>query len=428
MPEASRIKSVTAREIFSGRGHPSIEATVITENGAIGVAEATAGLSVGEHEVQFAYDGGERYGGRGVLKAVGLVHDTIGPALIGVDASRQWDVDEIMLNLDGTPNKAKLGGNTTASVSAAVLKAGAASLGIPLYQHIGGVNACILPVPGVGILNTLERYGGPPIHGDKPSYSFMAYGYDTFSEACYATWEIFNVYLKLIEARFHLRAVGSYRIVVPEGAVDHEKEIWDIMTEAIEKARCVDRMGIQVDVAAGTYYNPEKRVFEGLFSREDKTRDELIQLYRDMVKNYPFIVLEDPMDENDYEGHAVLTRELGIQIVGDDLFTTNLDRLEQGMKVGACNSVLLKVNQIGTISEAFETVEMAHSHGYGVMPCPSRGEGADIADYSVGLGTTTIRESAQGPTANRFRKIEEELGKRAKFLGKEAFKFGPVKP
>jgi len=428
MPEGSLIEEVYAREILSGRGHPSIEATVITQNGATGVAEATAGLSVGEHEVQFAYDGGDRYHGLGVMKAVKNVTDIIAPALKGVDASKQWKVDEVMLELDGTPNKANLGGNTTASVSAAALKAGAASLGIPLYQHIGGINACILPVPGVGILNSLERYGGKPIHGDKPSYSFMAYGFDTFKEACYATWEIQNVYLKMIEERFNMKVIGNFRVIIPAGIVEHEREIWDVMTEAIEKSGYTDRMGIQVDVAAGTYYNKEKNVFEYLFSKEDKTRDDMIRLYHDMVKNYPFVILEDPLDEDDFEGHAVLTRELGIQVVGDDLFSTNVERLKQGMAVGACNSVLLKVNQVGTISEAFDTVEMAYQKGYSVMPCPSRGEGADIADYSVGINATSIRESSMGPTANRLQQIEDELGSHAKFLGKDAFKCGVTIP
>ena len=427
MAEGSRIRSVTAREIFSRRGHPSVEATAVTENGAVGIAEATAGLSVGEHEVQFAYDGGEKWGGRGVMKAAGFVNDLIGPALIGVDASKQWEVDRVLLELDGTPNKAKLGGNTTAGVSAAALKAGAASLGIPLYQHIGGVNACTLPVPGVGILNTLERYGGEPIHGDKPSYAFMAYGFDTFSDASYACWQIRSIYLKMIQERFNLRAVGDYRILIPEGAVEHEEEIWKIMTGAIEKAGFVDRIGIQVDVAAGTYYNKERCVFEYLFSREEKTREELMELYRKMVKNYPFIVLEDPLHEDDYEGHAVLTRELGIQVVGDDTFTTNMERLKAGIAVGACNSVLLKVNQIGTISEAFDTVNFAYENGYGVMPCSSRGEGADIADYTVGLSTGNIRESGLDPSANRLRQIEAELGSRAHFPGKAGFKLGPVK-
>lgn len=426
MANGSIIKSVMAREIFSGRGHPAIEATVITENGSSGVAVATAGLSVGEHEVQFAYDGGKRWNGRGVLKAVGFVHEIIAPALIGVDASKQWLVDKILLELDGTPNKSRLGGNTTASVSAAALKAGAASLGIPLYQHIGGVNACILPTPGVGILNTLVGYDGKTKGGDKPSYAYMTYGFDSFSEASYACWEVRTSFEKLLDKKFNLKVVGSYRTVIPPGTVKHEKEVWDIMAEAIIKSGHKDRIGIQVDVAAGGYYSKSKGVFEGLFSAEDKTKDDLISLYRDMVRNYPFIVLEDPLDEDDFEGHAFLTRELGIQVVGDDLFTTNMARLKKGLEVGACNSVLLKVNQIGTISEAFDTVQLAYNKGYGVMPCASRGEGADIADYAVGLSTGNIRESGLDQTANRLFQIEAELGSRAKFLGKAGFKFGPV--
>ncbi len=200
------------------------------------------------------------------------------------------------------------------------------------------------------------------------------------------------------------------------------------MTEAIERTGNTDKVGIQVDVAAATYFNKAKGVYEGLFSKADKTRDDLIDLYRDMVKQYPLVCLEDPLDENDYEGHAVLTRELGIQVVGDDLFTTNAERLRQGMKVGACNAILLKVNQIGTISEAFDTVRLAYGNGYGVQPCASRGEGADIADYAVGLETGTIRESALDATGNRLRKIEAELGSRAQFAGKAGFKTGPAVP
>jgi enolase len=422
----SLIESVTAREIFSGRGHPSVEATVITANGAIGIAEATAGLSVGEHEVQFAYDGGERWGGLGVQKAVRFVNGLIAPALKGVDATDQRKVDMVMLELDGTTNKAKLGGNTTASVSAATLKAGAASLGIPLYQHIGGTAACLIPTPGVGILNTIAGYGGKTIHGDKPSYAFMTYGFGSFSEASYAAWEVRGVYLKLLEERLKLVNLASYRIVIPPDTVAHEREIWKIMAEAIEKSGYTDKIGIQVDVAAATYYDKNQGLYQGLFSKEDKSQEDLIELYRDMVKQYPFICLEDPLDENDYKGHAILTRELGIQVVGDDLFTTNVERLKSGIQHHACNTVLLKVNQIGTITEAFDMVRMAYLNGYGIQPCASRGEGADIADYAVGLGTGTIRESALDPTGNRLRKIESELGARARFAGKAGFKFGPA--
>ncbi len=420
----SIIKEIKARQIFSDRGHPGVETTVITGNGARGVAVATAGVSVGVYEVQFAYDGGERWGGRGVIKAVNIINEMIAPVLKGMDATQQGKIDDAMIELDGTPNRAKLGGNSTASVSAAVLKAAAVSLGIPLYQHIGGVNACILPTPGVQGVSGSARYGGGQKSGGKPSHSFMAYGFDSFSEASYACWQVKRTFQRLLLEKFKLNFAGSAhnRVLIQPGVVEHDRELWEVMVAAINDSGNEGKVGIQVDVAAATYYDQEKDKYVGLFSREDKTRDDLIQLYREMVKQYPFVIIEDPLDEEDYEGHALLTRELGIQIVGDDLFTTNMERLKHGIEVGACNTVLLKVNQVGTISEAFDMVRLAYSHGYGVMPCSSRGEGADIADYTVGLGTGNIRESGLDPTANRLIQIETELGDRAIFLGKAGFK------
>jgi len=420
----SRIKSVYAREVFSDRGHPGVEATVITEDGALGVAMATAGVSVGKHEVQFAYDRDKRWGGMGVLKAVDSVNNIIGPALKGMDATKQREVDEVLIKLDGTPNKSRLGGNATASVSAAVLKAGAASLEIPLYQHIGGVNACTLPVPGVISVIGSERYGGGKRSGGKPSYSFMCYGFKNFSEASYTCWEVSKKFDELIRERYKLKREFSsvYAAQIPPGVVENDRALWDLMADAITEAGYANRIGIQVDVGAGTYYDAEKGVFVGLFSEEDKTREDLIELYKDTVANYPFVILEDPLDEVDYEGHAILTKELGIEVVGDDLFTTNIERLRHGIEVGACNAVLLKVNQIGTISEAFDVVQLAYRNGYGVMPCSSRGEGPDIADYCVGLNTGHVRESGTDATANRLLKIESELGSRAKFLGKSGLK------
>ena len=424
MSRDSRIESVVARQIFSIRGHPGIEATVITGNGARGVAMATAGVSVGKHEVQFAYDGGERWGGLGVMKAVNNVSDIIAPALKGADATKQRKVDEILIELDGTPNKSRLGGNASASVSAAVLKAGAASLGIPLYQHIGGVNARTLPTPAAIAVVGSTRYGGGQKSGGKPSYSFMCYGFNTFSEASYACWEVQTAFQRLTREKYGLGISGAMPgfSLIPADLVEHDRELWDLMAEAINSSGNEGKAGIQVDVAAGTYYDKDKDVFVGLFSREDKTKADLINLYQDMVKDYPFVILEDPLDEDDYEGHALLAKELDIQIVGDDLFTTNVERLKHGIEVGACNTILLKVNQIGTISEACDVVQLAHSKGYGVMPCASRGEGPDIADYAVGLGAGTIRESGLGPAADRFLAIESELGSRAKFLGRAGFK------
>lgn len=421
MPVESTIVAVTARQIFSDRGHPGVEATVVTQNGAKGVAVVTAGVSVGEHEVQFAYDGGQRWGGRGVQKAVENVNKIIGPKIIGMDASKQMEVDDVIIKLDGTPTKSRLGGNATGSVSAAVLQAGAASLGIPLYQHIGGVNACTLPVPGVITVIGSSRYGGGKRSGGKPSYSMMCYGFDSFSEASYAAWTVNREFARLLKERYNQDSFNGYSLVQP-GVVKSDRELWDLMVETIQRTGYEGKVGLQVDVAAGTYYEKDRDCFVGLFSPEDKRRDDLIRLYEEMVRNYPFVILEDPLDENDYEGHGILTRELGIEVVGDDLFTTNVDRLKQGLEAGAANTMLLKVNQIGTITEAFETVQMAYAHGYGVMPCDSRGEGWLIADYTVGLNTGHLREGGTGAVANRFLAIEAELGSRAKFAGRAGIK------
>lgn len=421
MSSGTTITAVTARQIFSDRGHPGVECTVTTENGAKGVAIVTAGVSVGEFEVQFAYDGGKKWGGRGVQKAVRHVVDIIGPAVIGMDASDQLAVDDVIIKTDGTPTKTKLGGNATAAVSAATLFAGAASLGIPLYQHIGGVHACRLPTPGVITLVGSNRYGGGQRSGGKPSYSMICYGFDTFSDASYAAWEVNRVFCNLVEEKLGVATNRGWAAVGP-GFLKHDREMWDIMVETLKQTGNEGKIGFQVDVAAGTYYDKKKERYIGLFSAEDKTRDDLMRLYEDTVKNYPFVIVEDPLDENDYEGHAVLTRELGIEIVGDDLFTTNTERLQQGLAVGAANTMLLKVNQIGTISEAFDAVQMCYDNGYGVMPCDSRGEGSNIADYAVGLNTGHLREGGTGPVGNRFLEIEAELGNRAKFAGRKGLK------
>jgi len=422
MASGALIESISAREVFSERGHPGIETAVTTRDGSRGVAMVTAGVSVGKHEVQFAHDGGERWDGLGVMKAVSNVQDIIAPALKGMNASRQREIDGALLELDGTPTKSRLGGNATASVSAAVLKAAAASQDIPLYQHIGGVNACILPTPGVISLVGSDRYGGGERAGGKPSHSFICHGFETYSDASYACWQVRRSWRKLLRKRFNLTFIGPIYQLVPPGTVQHDRELWDLMIEAIADAGLEGKVGIQVDIAAGCYYDGEKDRFVGLFSKEDKTRDDLITLYKDAVANYPFVIMEDPLDEDDYEGHAILARELGIEVVGDDLFTTNVERFQKGIEAGACNAILLKVNQIGTISEAFDVVQLAYKSGYGVMPCSSRGEGPDIADYAVGLGTGHVRESGLDPTANRLLQIELELGNRARFLGKAGLK------
>jgi enolase len=413
----SKIKAVVARELLANAGseQPGVEATVITEDGSYGSAFVVAGLSFGKYEAKFVYDGGGRYAGRGVLKAVNNVNKIIAPRLKGMEVTEQRKIDNAMIELDGTEDKSRLGGNAIACVSAAALKAAANSLRIPLYKYIGEMNARILPVPSVHAMGGSKRYCGGERAGHKPSYEFGCYGFKSFSEAVHAGWMVKRAWRKIIMKKYDIEA---YQAIIFPKKVKHDRELWEDMTEAIIEAGYEGRIGLHIDVAAGCYYNREKDKFIGLFSKKDKTKEDLMELYKDMVKSYPVLILEDPLDENDYEGHAILTRSLGIEIVGDDLFTTNPKRLQQGIDVGACNAMLLKVNQIGTISEAFDTVQFAYRNGYSVMPCESRGEGEAIADYAVGLGTGHISGSGGNIVVNRLLKIENELGSNAKFPGR----------
>lgn len=423
MTRGAAITGITARQVFSDRGHPGIEATVTTESGASGVAICTAGVSIGTHEVEFAYDGGAKWRGKGVMRAVNAVNDAIAPALLGMNAADQNAVDYAMLNIGGPNAKARLGGNATAAVSAAVLKAGAAALDIPLYQHIGGASAFTLPVPGTICLVGSDRYGSGAKSGGKPSYSFMAYDFPTFAEASYACWELSQEWPETLNKQYGVpKSSSAHHPAVPAGLTNHDSEIWDLMVETINKLGYERKVGIQVDVASDTYWDDDLGRYVGIFSAEPKTKDDLFDIYRWMVRDYPFVILEDPFDEDDYETTAELTRELPIQVVGDDLFTTNPERVQHGIDVGAANTVLLKVNQIGTISEALDMIQLAYRNGYGVMPCSSRGEGSDIADYSVGINAGTIRESGIGPSGNRLLAIEAELGERALFLGRKGLK------
>lgn len=416
------IKSVRARQVYTNRGKPGVEVTVVTESGASGRAMCTAGVSMGTHEVDFAYDGGRKFGGKGVGKALESVNNIIAPAICGMDASNQAEIDEAMLGI--MPDaKLKLGGNATAATSAAVLKAGANALGIPLYRHIGGANAMYLPVPGVAMAAGDERYGGGiTTPGGKPTMSVMAYGFNTFSDASYACWDIHTRWAEKMKKSFGgLPNIRDF-ISIPAGVYSCDREIWEDMLKTVIEAGYEGKVGFQMDVATDTYYNKEDGKYYGLFDKTPKTKEDLYNFYLQIIKDYPFVIIEDPFNEDDYETTAALTAECGIQIVGDDLFTTNPERVAYGISKGAANTVLLKVNQVGTISEALEMVQYAYKFGYAVMPSDSRGEGASIADYAVGINAGSIRESAIGDRGNRFLEIEEELGSAAKFIGARGLK------
>lgn len=416
------IISVKARQVYTNRGNPGVEAVVTTENGAVGRAMCTSGISVGTHEVDFTFDGGEKFHGKGVMHAVNNVNNVIAPVLVGMDAANQSAVDNAMLAI--MPDaKLHLGGNATASVSAATLKAGAAALGIPLYRHIGGAGAMYLPVPGVAMVAGHDRYGGGiTTPGGKPTMSCMCFGFDTFAEASYACWDIHTRWAEKMKKLFGGAPNIRDFIVIPEGVFQSDENIWESMTETIIQAGYEGKVGFQMDVATDTYHNKEDGKYYGLFNRQPKTKDQLYDFYMNMIQKFPFVILEDPFNEDDYETTAAFTKDSGIQIVGDDLFTTNPKRVAHGISLGAANTVLLKVNQVGTITEALEMIQYAYKFGYAVMPSDSRGEGDSIGDYAVGINAGSIRESGIGPRGNRLLEIEQELGSQARFIGARGLK------
>ncbi len=420
--KGTTIVKVSARQVYTNRGKPGVEAVITTENGAIGRGMCTSGVSMGTHEVDFAFDGGKMFGGKGVQNAVDNIEKIIAPAIIGLDAANQAEVDNAMLSI--CPDaKLKLGGNATAAVSAATLKAGAKALGIPLYRHIGGAGAMYLPVPGAAMVAGHMRYGGGiTTPGGKPTMSIMAYGFDKFSEASYACWEVHTRWAEKMAKKFGGSPNIRDFVVVPEGVYKCDREIWEDMVKTINEAGFEGKIGFQMDVATDTYHNKEDDKYYGLFDKTPKTKEQLYDFYMQIINDYPFVIIEDPFNEDDYDTTAALTKECGIQIVGDDLFTTNPKRVAHGISKGAANSILLKVNQIGTISEALEMIQYAYKFGYSVMPSDSRGEGADIADYAVGINAGSIRESAIGDRGNRFLEIEKELGAAAKFIGAKGLK------
>jgi len=412
------IQSVTGREIVAERGVLSLEVTVVADDGARGVSTPESGVSTGGHEAVFLLDGGERYGGLGVREAARQVSDVIGPALEGVDVTAQAEVDQLMIELDGTPDKRRLGANSMVGVSLAVLKAAAQSAGLPLYRYIGGTGACTLPIPIVGI-GTGGRYRDPGTsRWFKPSYEFAAYGAGSYSEALHWSWRCSEEVKRLLRERYADKYAPTYRSMSLAGVIDDDRELLEIMTESIIRCGYEGRAGIYFDCAADCYFERNIGRYVGLFSPGERSRDEMIDLYKSFVDNYPVVSLEDPLHEEDFEGHAIATEELGIEVVGDDLFTTNVERLERGISLGAANSMVLKITQVGTVTEALAACRVALSNGYNVHPCGSRGDNDSIGDFAVGLNAGQVRASGH----NRLLAIEEELGRSAVWPGKAAYK------
>jgi enolase len=428
----SIIINIHARQIFDSRGNPTVEVDVVTENGILGRAAVPSGASTGEHEAVELRDGGDSYMGKGVLKAIQNVNEIIAAELLGTSVFEQNAIDQLMIDLDGTPNKAKLGANAILGVSLAVAKAAANELNIPLYRYVGGVSANTLPVPMMNIVN-----GGS--HSDAPiafqEFMVMPVGADNFTHAMQIGSEIFHNLKSILHGRNLSTAVGDEGGFAP--TFDGTEDALDTVLEAIEKAGYTSGKGGQVmlalDCAAAEFYEGGKynyAKFEGA-SGKVRTSKEQADYLAELAAKYPIISIEDGMDENDWEGWKYLSEKIGdkVQLVGDDLFVTNVERLSRGIKEGSANSILIKVNQIGTLTETIAAVNMAHNAGFTSVMSHRSGETEDntIADLAVALNTGQIKTGSASRSDrmakyNQLLRIQEELGETAYYPKEKAFK------
>jgi enolase len=420
------ISKVIGRQVIDSRGNPTVEVDVHLAGGAMGRAAVPSGASTGEHEAWELRDGDKtKFLGKGVLKAVGAVNSVIAPALLGKNATEQAALDSLMLGLDGTANKAKLGANAILGVSLALSKAAAAALGQPLYKYIGGANAKVLPVPMMNIIN-----GGA--HSDAPidfqEFMIMPKGAPTFSEAIRYGAEIFHSLKKVLHDLGLSTAVGDEGGFAPNlKSADHALEV---IAQATEKAgyKLGEDIFIALDVASSEFYDKAKNAY--VFKKSDKSvksADELVAYYQSLQAKFPIISIEDGCAENDWAGWKIITDKMGAktQLVGDDLFVTNVSFLQKGIDQGVANSILVKVNQIGSLTETLDSVELAHRHGYTAVLSHRSGETEDstIADLAVAtncgqIKTGSMSRSDRIAKYNQLLRIEQELGDRAIYGGK----------
>lgn len=417
------IIELNAREILDSRGNPTVEVEVLLEDGAVGRAAVPSGASTGVHEAHELRDGEDRYLGKGVQKAVRAVLEEIEDAIIGLEAEDQRLVDKTMIELDGTDNKSRLGANAILGVSMAVAKAAAESAGLDLFRYVGGPNGHILPVPMMNILN-----GGAHADSGVDVQEFMIapIGAPTFKEALRVGAEVYHALKKVIKDKGLSTGLGDEGGFAP--SVDSTKAALDLIVEAIEAAgyRLGDDVALALDVASSEFFKDGKYHFEG----GEHTAEEMAAVYADLVENYAIVSIEDPLQEDDWEGYTTLTAQIGdkVQIVGDDFFVTNPKRLAEGIEKKAANALLVKVNQIGSLSETFEAVAMAHNAGYKTMMSHRSGETEDttIADLAVGLNCGQIKTGAPARSErvakyNQLLRIEEYLGDAAVYAGRSAF-------
>ena len=420
----SNIEIIHARQILDSRGNPTLEVDVVTEEGAFGRAAVPSGASTGVHEAVELRDGGDAWMGKGVSLAVEHVNEVLNEELHGLDVTEQRLIDQIMIDVDGTENKSNLGANAILGVSLAVAKAAAETVRQPLYRYIGGANVCTLPVPMMNILN-----GGS--HADNKidiqEYMVMPVGAESFSEGLRMGTEIFHSLKKVLQSKGHSTNVGDEGGFAPNLASNEEGV--DFVLKAIEDAgfKPGDDVLLAFDAAASEFYDKKRSIYKFDSTGEEMSGEEMVEFWCNWSKKYPIVSIEDGLDEDDWDAWKLLTDKIGsdVQLVGDDLFVTNVKRLSQGIKQGVANSILVKVNQIGTLSETMDAVEMAHRAGYTSVMSHRSGETEDttIADLSVALNTGQIKTGSASRSDriakyNQLLRIEEELGGMAIYKGR----------
>ncbi|NLT34518.1 MAG: phosphopyruvate hydratase [Gaiellales bacterium] len=421
------IVDIYARQILDSRGNPTLEVECELASGATGRAAAPSGASTGIHEAVELRDGEGPYLGKGVTKAVDNVNEIISDALVGMDAINQREIDQTLVELDGTPNKAKLGANATTATSLAVARAAADAVDLPLYQYIGGVNAHMLPIPQMNILNGGQH---APNNVDLQEFMVMPVGAATYPDAVRMGAEVFHSLKKVLSGRGFATGVGDEGGFAPDLASNEDAV--KVILEAIEKAGYEPGkdLFIAMDSAASTFYDTEKKLYVLASENRSLTSEDMVGFYADWVEKYPIISIEDGMAEEDWEGWALITKTLGskIQVVGDDVFVTNQKLLAQGIERGVANSILIKVNQIGTLTETLETMMMAHRAGYTTVISHRSGETEDstIADLAVATNAGQLKTGAPSRSErlakyNQLLRIADELGSTAVFPGKQAF-------
>ncbi len=425
----TEIIDVLAREILDSRGNPTIEVEVLLESGYVGTAAIPSGASTGEHEAVELRDGDKsRYSGKGVLKAVQNVNDIIAEEIIGFDSTDQIMIDRLMIDLDGTENKGKLGANAILGVSLAVAKAAAAALGLPLYQYLGGVNAKVLPVPMMNILN-----GGKHADNnvDLQEFMVMPVNAPNFRESLRMGVQVFHSLKKVLSSKGYNTAVGDEGGFAPD--LKSNEEAVEVILEAIEKAgfKAGKDIYLALDPASSEFYDAKRKVYMLKSEKKELSSEKIVDYYANWVKKYPIISIEDGMAEDDWDGWKIMTDKLGkkIQIVGDDLFVTNTKRLKMGIDKGITNSILIKLNQIGTVTETLDCIEMAHRAGYTTVISHRSGETEDstIADVAVAVNAGQIKTGSASRSDriakyNQLLRIEEMLGDEAQFYGKNVLR------